>query len=151
MYGCTQCALLFLWFINHNITIMSSSSEDICHYNNQETINRLLQHASVKCSWFRTTNCMRSVAPVGEQPYCCRVVLHKALNVLCPLLIYHIVSLSYLHNILTFHKTFCHGSNGFTSPPKEVTLWIFIALKNPSSLATFEPVNLWSNGKHINH
>jgi hypothetical protein len=25
-----------------------------------------------------------------------------------------------------------HGVNGFTSPPQEGVLWIFIALKNPS-------------------
>jgi hypothetical protein len=27
-------------------------------------------------------------------------------------------------------------------------LWIFIALKNPSSSARFKPTNLGSNGKH---
>jgi hypothetical protein len=30
-------------------------------------------------------------------------------------------------------------------------LQIFIALKNPSPLAMFEPVNLALNGKHDNH
>jgi hypothetical protein len=35
-------------------------------------------------------------------------------------------------------------------PPKEVVLLIFIALKNPSSSAGFEPANLEYNGKHAN-
>jgi hypothetical protein len=34
---------------------------------------------------------------------------------------------------------------------KKVVLRILIALKNPSSSAGFEPVNLGSNGKHDNH
>jgi hypothetical protein len=42
-------------------------------------------------------------------------------------------------------------TGGFTSPLKEVMLWIFIALKKPSSLAQFEPANLGSRGKHDNH
>jgi hypothetical protein len=42
------------------------------------------------------------------------------------------------------------GADTFTSPPKEVMLWIFITLKNPSSLAGFEPQYLGSNGKHDN-
>jgi hypothetical protein len=33
----------------------------------------------------------------------------------------------------------------------EVMLGIFIAFKNPSLLAGFQPVNLASNGKHDNH
>jgi hypothetical protein len=41
-----------------------------------------------------------------------------------------------------------HGTDGFTSPPKEVVLRIFITLKNPSSLAGFEPMNLGPSGKH---
>jgi hypothetical protein len=41
-----------------------------------------------------------------------------------------------------------HGTDGFTSPPKEVMLRIFIILKNPSSSAGFELVNLVSSGKH---
>jgi hypothetical protein len=40
---------------------------------------------------------------------------------------------------------------GFTFPPKEVMLWIFIAPKNPSSSAGFEPANLRYSGKHDNH
>jgi hypothetical protein len=42
-------------------------------------------------------------------------------------------------------------ADGFTSPPKERVLLIFIALKNPSPSAGFEPANLESNGKHANH
>jgi hypothetical protein len=41
-----------------------------------------------------------------------------------------------------------HGTDGFTSPPKEVVLRIFVTLKNPSSSARFEPANLGSRGKH---
>jgi hypothetical protein len=33
-----------------------------------------------------------------------------------------------------------------TDPPKEVVLWILIALKNPSSLAGFEPASLGCSG-----
>jgi hypothetical protein len=57
----------------------------------------------------------------------------------------HKVSLS--HSLIC-HKILEHGTTGFTSPPKEVVLQIFIALKNPSSLAGLEPANLGSNGKH---
>jgi hypothetical protein len=36
-------------------------------------------------------------------------------------------------------------------PPKEVVLLIFIAHKNPSLSARFEPSNPGFNGKHDNH
>jgi hypothetical protein len=42
-------------------------------------------------------------------------------------------------------------TDDFTSPPKEVVLRIFIALKNPSPSAGFEPANLGSSGKHANY
>jgi hypothetical protein len=42
-------------------------------------------------------------------------------------------------------------ANDFTSPPKEGALRIFIALKNPSFSAGFEPANLGSKGNHDNH
>ena len=35
-----------------------------------------------------------------------------------------------------------HGTDGFTSPPKEGVLRIFFALKNPTASAGFEPANL---------
>jgi hypothetical protein len=35
-----------------------------------------------------------------------------------------------------------NGAGGFIYPPKEVMLWIFIALESPLSSAGFEPVNL---------
>jgi hypothetical protein len=41
-----------------------------------------------------------------------------------------------------------HGNDGFTSPPKEVVLRIFITLKNPSTSVGIEPANL---GEHANH
>jgi hypothetical protein len=43
-----------------------------------------------------------------------------------------------------------HGTDGFTSPPKEVVLRIFITLKNTSSVG-IEPTNLGSSGEHSNH
>jgi hypothetical protein len=44
-----------------------------------------------------------------------------------------------------------HGTDGFTSPPKEVVLRIFITLKNPSPSVGIEPANLGSSGEHANH
>jgi hypothetical protein len=44
-----------------------------------------------------------------------------------------------------------HGTDGFTSPPKEVMLRIFITLKNPSTSAGIETANLGSSGEHANH
>ena len=41
-----------------------------------------------------------------------------------------------------------HGTDGFTSPPKEGMLRIFFALKNPTASAGFEPVNLGTKGQH---
>jgi hypothetical protein len=52
---------------------------------------------------------------------------------------------------LICRKIFLHRIYGFTSPPKESVLRIFIALKIPSSSAGFEPGNAGSNGKHNNH
>ena len=40
-----------------------------------------------------------------------------------------------------------HGTNGFTSPPKEGVLRIF-RLRNPTNLAGFEPANLGTKGQH---
>ena len=56
-----------------------------------------------------------------------------------------------------FHVTFrdlllavnvWHGTNGFTSLPKEGVLRIFFALKNPTASAGFEPANLGTKGQH---
>jgi hypothetical protein len=44
-----------------------------------------------------------------------------------------------------------HGTDGFTSPPKEVMLWIFFARKNPTASAGFEPANFSTRGQHANH
>jgi hypothetical protein len=44
--------------------------------------------------------------------------------------------------IFTCHKILWHGANNFTSPTKEDTLWIFIALKNPSSWLGFD-LRIW--------
>jgi hypothetical protein len=40
-----------------------------------------------------------------------------------------------------------HGTDGFTYPPKEVVLRIFITLKNPSTSVGIEP----ASGEHANH
>jgi hypothetical protein len=58
------------------------------------------------------------------------------------------VSLSYLKGSLTCYKILRHGTDSFTSSPKEVVLWIFIALKNPSFSAGFEPANPGFNNNH---
>jgi hypothetical protein len=47
----------------------------------------------------------------------------------CPKVLLHAVNLR-------------HGTDGFTSPPKEVVLRIFIGI---------EPANLGSSGEHANH
>ena len=41
-----------------------------------------------------------------------------------------------------------HGTDGFTSPPKEGMLRIFFAPKNPMASAGFEPANLGTKGQH---
>jgi hypothetical protein len=41
-----------------------------------------------------------------------------------------------------------HGTDGFTSPPKERHAEDFFALKNPTASARFEPANLGTKGQH---
>jgi hypothetical protein len=41
-----------------------------------------------------------------------------------------------------------HGTDGFTSPPKEGVLRIFFRSKNPTASAVFEPANLGTKGQH---
>ena len=41
-----------------------------------------------------------------------------------------------------------HGTDGFTSHPKEGVLRIFFRPKNPKSSAGFEPANLGTKGQH---
>ena len=41
-----------------------------------------------------------------------------------------------------------HGTNGFTSLPKEGVLRIFSALKNPTASAGFEPANSGTKDQH---
>ena len=59
--------------------------------------------------------------------------------------------------MLDFHITFGdglhavilrHGTNDFTSLPKEGVLRIFFALKNQTASAGFEPANLGTKGQH---
>jgi hypothetical protein len=48
-------------------------------------------------------------------------------------------------------KTLRQGVDGFSSPSKEGVMRIFVALKNLSPSAGFEPANLGSSWKHANH
>jgi hypothetical protein len=57
---------------------------------------------------------------------------------------------SYFVCSLSYRKILRHGSDGFTFPPKEVVLRIFIAVKNTSPPAGLEPANIGSNRKHAN-
>ena len=41
-----------------------------------------------------------------------------------------------------------HGTDGFTSPPKEGVMRIFFAPKNPMVSVGFEPANLGTKGHH---
>jgi hypothetical protein len=58
------------------------------------------------------------------------------------------VFLSYLLDYLTCHKISRDGTDGFTSPPKDVVLRIFTAIKIPLSVAGSRPANLGPNDKH---
>ena len=40
-----------------------------------------------------------------------------------------------------------HGTDDFTSPPKEGVLRFFFGLKNPTASVGFEPVNLGTKGQ----
>jgi hypothetical protein len=52
------------------------------------------------------------------------------------------VSLSYLKGSLTSRKIFRQGADGFTSPPKEIVLLIFIAFKIHRSGPALNPRTL---------
>ena len=41
-----------------------------------------------------------------------------------------------------------HGTDGFTSPPKQGVLRIFFALKIPTASAGFEPANYGTKDQH---
>jgi hypothetical protein len=43
------------------------------------------------------------------------------------------------HKVLLHAVNLRHGTDGFTSPPKEVVLRIFITFKNPSTSVGIEP------------
>jgi hypothetical protein len=60
-------------------------------------------------------------------------------------------SLRTLPKVLLHAVNLRHGTDGFTSPPKEVVLRIFITLKNPSTSVGIKPANLGSSGEHANH
>jgi hypothetical protein len=61
------------------------------------------------------------------------------------------ISFIFRRDLLTLRKFLRHGADGFTFPPKEGVLRVFIALKNSSLSAKFEPAILGSNCKHANH
>jgi hypothetical protein len=61
---------------------------------------------------------------------------------------------NFVHNsngFLTCLKNLRHGADGFTSPPKEDVLRIFIAIKNGSFSAGIDTANVGSNGKTASH
>jgi hypothetical protein len=58
---------------------------------------------------------------------------------------------TFLFMILLHAVNLRHGTDGFTSPPMEVVLRIFMALKNLSTSVGIEPANLGSSGEHANH
>jgi hypothetical protein len=55
-----------------------------------------------------------------------------------------------MQGFLTCRKTYDNGADAFTSPPKEVVLRIFIALKIHRP-ATLDPSNFVSSGRYANH
>jgi hypothetical protein len=57
-------------------------------------------------------------------------------------------SLGYVPRVLLHAANLRHWTDNFTSLPKEDVLRIFIALKNPTSSAGFEPANLGIRGQH---
>jgi hypothetical protein len=67
------------------------------------------------------------------------------------ILLTSITSSIHARKVLLHAVNLRHGTNGFTSPPKEVVLRIFITLKNPSPSVGIEPANLGSSGEHANH
>ena len=56
---------------------------------------------------------------------------------------FHVVFRDLLHAV-----NLRHGTNGFTSLPKEGVLRILFVLKNPTASAGFEPANLGTKGQH---
>jgi hypothetical protein len=63
-----------------------------------------------------------------------------------------IISLSYCAGFfVTCPKILGHGADGITFPSKQGVLPIFIAFKNTSPSAGFQPANLGPNDKHDNY
>ena len=56
---------------------------------------------------------------------------------------FHVAFRNHLHAV-----NLRHGTDGFTSPPKEGVLRIFSPWKIPTALAGFEPANLGTKGQH---
>jgi hypothetical protein len=61
------------------------------------------------------------------------------------------ISISHSAGIFDVPLILRHGADGFTSPPKQGALKIFIARKNPSPSAWTEPGKLGLNYKHATH
>jgi hypothetical protein len=55
------------------------------------------------------------------------------------------------YRVLLYAANLRHGTDGFTSPPKEGMLRIFFAPKNPTASAGFAPANLDTRGQHAKH
>ena len=56
--------------------------------------------------------------------------------------------LGYAPRVLLRAANLRHGTDNFTSLPKEGLLRIFMAFKNPTASAGFEPANLGIRGQH---
>jgi hypothetical protein len=63
-------------------------------------------------------------------------------------LVFEVSSFILRRDFLTCRKILRRRADGFTSLQREAC---FVALKNPSLSAKFEPSNYGSNGKHANH
>jgi hypothetical protein len=62
-----------------------------------------------------------------------------------------VVSLSYSKGMFNIPWNLTTWGRRLYFPPKEGVTRIFVALRNPSPSAGFEPANLGSDGKHANH
>jgi len=97
--------------------------------------------------WVRRSNCHHQASPRvsplestkrGKVELWARNVREFCLNA-----DFHVAFRDLLHAV-----KLRHGTDGFTSPPKEGVLSIFFRPKNPTASAGFEPANLGTKGQH---
>ena len=85
------------------------------------------------------TRCHHARAPSGGRWNCGREICGK----FCLNVDFHVTFRDLLHAV-----KLRHGTDGFTSPPKEVVQRIFFRLKNPTASAWCEPANWGTKGQH---